>query len=82
MAVADKSGKEFFRLLNKNVSPSKNLYKIFYKNTIELSYRCMHNIANLINKSNNKMLKNKQNIGLPKCNFINKAVRENADMNA
>ena len=54
IAIANKSGKEFFRLLKKNFTLLINLYKIFNKNNIKLSYSCMPNVANLINKSNSK----------------------------
>ena len=38
MAVANKIGKEFFRLLKKNFPQSSSLYKISNTNTIKLSY--------------------------------------------
>ena len=53
-AVANKIGKEFFRLLKKNFPPSSNHYKIFNKNNVKLSYSCMPIKANLINKGNSK----------------------------
>ena len=66
MAVANKLTKKFFKLLEKNSpTPSNNLniQNIVYRMTIiyiiKLSYSCMPNIANLINKSNTKKLKNK-----------------------
>ena len=61
MAVANKLGKQFFEFL-KNFPLSSNLYKIFNRNTIKLSYSCMPNVPNLINKSNIKKLGNKQTI--------------------
>ena len=54
MVVVNELRKEFFRLLKKNFLPSSNLYKIFNKKTIKLSYSYMPNVENLINKSNTK----------------------------
>ena len=42
MAIANKLGKEFFRLLKKNFLLLSNLYKIF-NNNVKLSYSCMPN---------------------------------------
>ena len=42
------------------ISPlTSSWHKIFNKNNIKLSYSCMSNVANLINKSNTKKLMNK-----------------------
>ena len=71
MAIANKLGKKFFRLLKKNFPSSSNLYKISNKN-IKLSYSLLPDVGNLINKSNTKKLRNKQCIETPKCNCINK----------
>ena len=73
MTVASKLGKEFFRLLKKNFPPSNNLYKIFNKNCVKLSYRYMHNVVNLIDRSNTKILEIKQQTEPSKSNCINKA---------
>ena len=56
MVVANKTGKEFFRLLKKNFPPSNSLNKIFSKNTVKLSYSTMPNVSSLINKSSIKNL--------------------------
>ena len=45
MAEAYKIGKKFFRLLKKNFTSLSSLYKIFNRNTIELSYSTMPNVA-------------------------------------
>ena len=71
MAIANKLGKEFFRLLKKNFPPLSNQYKIFKMNHVKLSYSCMPNVANLIN-NNTKKLMNKQWSEPPKCNCIDK----------
>ena len=51
MAVTNTLGKEFFRLLKKNISSSSNLYKIFNKDNVKFSNRCMANVSDLINNS-------------------------------
>ena len=45
-------GKEFFKLLKRNFPATDPLHKIFNKNSIKLSYSCMPNINDIINKSN------------------------------
>ena len=35
MTVANKIGKELYRLLKKNFAPSSNLYKISHRNTVK-----------------------------------------------
>ncbi len=51
----NKIGKDFFRLLKKNFPLSSNLCKIFNKNTFKLSYICILNKVNLVNRSNTKI---------------------------
>ena len=54
MYLANNIVKDFFKILWNNFSPTSTLYKIFNKNNIKLSYSCMPNVGNLINKSNKK----------------------------
>ena len=54
MCAANNIDKEFLKILWKNFLPTSSLYKIFNKNNIKLSYSCIPNVANLINKSNTK----------------------------
>ena len=56
MAIANKLGKEFFRLLKKNFHPLSNLYKMSNKNNVRLSHSCMPNVANLIKINNIKKI--------------------------
>ena len=51
-----------------------NLYKLFNKNTVKLSFSCMPNVANLIIKSNNNSLRTNQCIEPTKRNCINKTI--------
>ena len=55
MAVANKLGEVFLRLLKKSFPPSSNLYKIFNKNNVKSSSSYMPNVANLIDQSNAKI---------------------------
>ena len=73
MAVANKIGKEFFRLLKKNFLSSNSLYKISHRSTIKLSYSTLPKVASLINKSNIKKHRNNQHNETPKCNCTDKA---------
>ena len=73
MTVANKFGKVFFRLLMKNFPSSSNLYQIFKRNTVQLCYSSMPNVANLIYKSNLKNLGTKQRMEPQKLNCVNKA---------
>ena len=71
MCLANNIGKEFLKILWKNIPPTSSLYKIFNKN-VKLSYNCVPNVANFINKSNTKKLMNKQCREPLKYNCINK----------
>ena len=42
--VKTKTGKHFFRLINKHFPPEHKFRKIFKKNTLNLSYSCMPNM--------------------------------------
>ena len=54
MCMANNVGKEFLKILWKNIPPTSSLYKISSKNNVKLSYSYMANVANLITKSNTK----------------------------
>ena len=49
-------GAKFLRIINKNFQPNHPLQKILNKNTIKVSYRCMPNLKNHIDKHNSKVL--------------------------
>ena len=72
MCVTNNIGKEFLKILCKNFLPTSSLYKIFKKSNVRLSYSCMLNVFNLINKSNIKKLMNKQSKEPPKSKCIGK----------
>ena len=52
MEVVNNLGKEFFKILKRNLPSGSQLRKIFNKNCIKLSYSCMPNINGIINRSN------------------------------
>ena len=49
MAVVNKTGREFSRLLEKNFPPSNSLFKIFNRNMVKLCFSAMSDVASLIN---------------------------------
>ena len=50
-------GKHFLNLICKHFPRHHKFNKIFNKNTIKISYSCMDNMANIINKHNKKILR-------------------------
>ena len=60
MAVVDQIEKVSFRLLKKNVPPSRSLYKILNRNTITSSYSTIPYVESLLNEGNIKKLRNDQ----------------------
>jgi len=58
LTVATKIGKEFLNLLNKHFDTNHPYHKIFNRNTLKISYRCMENFKTKILKRNNKILNN------------------------
>ena len=56
-SVATKIGWKFRNLIKKHFTKENPLSKIFSKNSINLSYSCMNNIGQIINKHNRKILK-------------------------
>ena len=50
-------GKEFLNLVDKCFPKSNPLHKVFNRQTLKISYKCMPNMAAEISKHNNKVLK-------------------------
>ena len=73
MEVINNFGKEFFNLLKRNFPATDPLHKIFNKNSIKLSYSCMPDINNIINKSNMMKLSKEKDKETAKCNCRDKA---------
>ena len=72
MEVVNNLGKEFFKILKRNFPSGSQLYKIFNKNCIKLSYSCMPNINGIINRSNIAKLGTKKHKVIDKCNCRDK----------
>ena len=65
-------GKLFLRLINKHFPPTHKYRKIFNRNTIKISYSCIHNIKSKSSTHNKKILNKPVNYNNRKCNCINK----------
>ena len=62
-------GKEFLSLLDRSFPPSNPLHKLFTRQTVKLSYRCMPNMATSIARHNSKVLgADQQRVQPPGCN--------------
>jgi hypothetical protein len=69
-SVKTNVGAKFLRIIRNNFPPNHPLHKILNKNTIKVSYRCMPNLKNHIDKHNFQVLKNDNNNNPPEegCN--------------
>ena len=70
-------GKYSFRLLNKHFPAGHELYKIFNKKTLKLSYSCMPNLKANIDGHNKRILENKPP---PKTKWCDCLKKENCPM--
>ena len=61
-------GKKFLQLVTKHFPANHPLHKIFNRNTLKLSYSCMPNMATIIKRHNNKILKPPVEKPEPRCN--------------
>ena len=61
-------GREFLRLLETAFPPSNPLHKLFNKNTVKVSYKCMPNMAQSVSRHNAKILQVDQQQQPPGCN--------------
>ena len=57
MNVETKIGSKFLKLIDKHFPKDSKFHKLFNRNTIKLSYRCMPNFNSVISKHNSKVLK-------------------------
>ena len=55
--VATNIGRRFWSLVSKHFPKNSPLHKIFNRNTLKLSYSCMPNMATIIKRHNNKVLR-------------------------
>ena len=64
--------KTFLQLLSKHFPKGYEMYKIFNKNTVKISYSCMNNISSMLSTHNKNILNPKQtSFG---CNCRNKGI--------
>ena len=61
-------GAKFLRIISQLFPANHSLYKILNKNTIKISYRCMPNLQNCIDKHNAHVLSSDQDNVEPRCN--------------
>ena len=60
--------KKFLQLVTKHFPANHPLHKIFNRNTLKVSYCCMPNMATIIKRHNNKILKPPAEKTEPRCN--------------
>ena len=71
MNVKTNIGRIFFKLMNKHFPKNNQLYKIFNKNNVKLSYSCTRNMGKIISAHNNSIVNDKN--PTYSCNCRNKA---------
>ena len=54
--VKSNIGRDFLRLLDTAFSPTNPLHKLFMRQTVKISYRCMPNMAQAIARHNMKVI--------------------------
>ena len=65
-------GKIFMKFVDKNFPHQHKYYKIFDRNNIKLSYSCMRNMNNIIQKHNSKIMKSPAPFTTKTCNLLRK----------
>ena len=58
--VSTNVGKEFLKLVDTAFPPNNPLHKLFNRNTVKISYRCMPNMAQAVKRHNSQVLKDDQ----------------------
>ena len=59
-SVKNNIGRTFLRLLSKHFPRNHTMHKIFNRNTVKISYRCLRNIGSIISSHNRNILSPKQ----------------------
>ena len=65
-------GKMFLKLVDKHFPKSNKLHKIFSRNTLQVSYRCTENMAQIIKKHDKKITNTTDKSTTPAGNFRKK----------
>ena len=69
MNVKTSVGKEFLKLIETVFPPENPLHKLFTRQTLKLSYKCMPSMAHAISKHNAKLMQSEQQLpNQPACN--------------
>ena len=58
--VSTNVGKEFLKLIDTAFPPNNPLHKLFTRNTVKISYKCMPNMAQAVTRHNRQVLKDDQ----------------------
>ena len=71
--ISTNIGRQFLNLVNHHFPFYLNLYKIFSRNSIKVSYSCMANMKDIKNSHNHHILQKNISISKKTCNCIDKA---------
>ena len=61
-------GKTFLKLIYKHYPKTNKFHKIFNRNNVKVSYRCLPNFANMKKSHNERILSEEKTKDQPKCN--------------
>ena len=61
-------GKEFLQLIDRAFPPNNPLHKLFNRQTVKISSKCMPNMTQAVVRHNFKVLKEDQRVEKPGCN--------------
>ena len=59
-AVKTNVGKQFLRIIDTSFTQDNPLRKLFNRNTVKVSYKCMPNMSSIVSRHNTKLLQNCQ----------------------
>ena len=60
LSVKTKIGKEFLRILDKSFPQNNPLHKLFNRNTVKISYKCMPSMAQAVSRHNTRLARQDQ----------------------
>ena len=65
-------GRDFLRLLDTTFPPTNPLHKLFTRQTVKISYKCMPNMAHAVSRHNSKILIYEQPLQVqpPRCKCL------------
>ena len=65
----NKHWKTFLKLIVKHFPKTNKFHKIFNRNNVKVSYRCLPNFANMLKSRNSRILSEEKTQEQPKCNW-------------